>query len=832
MNKIKSPEQRITIKIGLIFLVVILFFTGLFTYSTNLKKNIDKQREEMENSYRILAYSNRLINSIQQAQDILNSYLISPRRIYQQQYDSISQDINEQIEIIKSNSSEKEQAIILEDIDSLLLEKNQIVKRLITQLRSESPLIELDRKIETIEPIIQDTVVVTMNSDTTIVNKQRKDFWGRLSQLFAPKFEPDTVISITHTEQKERAASRVDTLMFNDLKGITAEATRTYSSQIQRIERQVRELVLAEQSISLHISKLITQFYNEAIQTSRVGTENSEMLSEKIFTFAITVGAISIILILIITLFIASDLEKGKNARIELSKEKHLTENLIESRHKLLLSVSHDIKTPLSSIMGYMEIWDSEVKDATRKKQIKSALNSGQHILSMLSNLLEFSRLEQKTASLQKSSFNLIELIEDILNMFRPFTDDKKIELKFNTSLSNPFYIETDYTVLKQILTNIISNSVKYTTNGSVEIEYNLSNDNNIVLIVTDTGVGIDIEDQSKIFKPFSRTSNPLKAEGSGFGLYVTKGLTESLNGEIKLISEKNKGTQVIIKLPIEEIKDFVPDESLTDFNITEKESKYNKILIFEDDIPLGNLIREFLKQKGFKVKLCNNSRDIYGFIRLVSDFDIVFTDMQLLDISGTEILNEIRKINKEIPVWLMTANDEYNSHNTVKEGFNGLISKPIRMSRLIDVLKSDYKNNKDDKITENNFMTSVSQKNNESPMSFEEKFPQLFHIFGEDIESIKEILLNFVESTENDTKILTKLVNEGKFSEAQNICHKIHPFLSQLDASYLTGNLIKMDKLRGKDESLYPTWRKEIRQTISEIKTFSEDIKKNYLYL
>ena len=103
MTKIKSPEHRITIKIGLIFLVVILFFSGLVIYSTSLKRRIDKQKEEIDNSYRILAYSNRLILSIQQAQDLLNSYLISPRRIYQQQYDSISKDINEQIEIIKKN---------------------------------------------------------------------------------------------------------------------------------------------------------------------------------------------------------------------------------------------------------------------------------------------------------------------------------------------------------------------------------------------------------------------------------------------------------------------------------------------------------------------------------------------------------------------------------------------------------------------------------------------------------------------------------------------------------------------------------------------------------
>mgnify|MGYP000968878954 CR=1 FL=1 len=114
MKTKKSPEQRITIKIGLIFLVVILFFSGLFVYSTILKKNIDAQKEEMENSYRVLLYSNHLILSIQNAQDVLNQYMVSPRRVFQHQYDSISQDISEQIEIIKSSSPDNTQSALLE----------------------------------------------------------------------------------------------------------------------------------------------------------------------------------------------------------------------------------------------------------------------------------------------------------------------------------------------------------------------------------------------------------------------------------------------------------------------------------------------------------------------------------------------------------------------------------------------------------------------------------------------------------------------------------------------------------------------------------------------
>ncbi len=825
MGSKKSPEQRITIKIGLILLVVLLFFSGLFVYSTILKKNIDAQKEEMDNSYRVLLYSNQLITSIQNAQDALNRYLVSPRRVYQQQYDSISQDISEQIETIKSSSPENDQSALLEEIDSLLNEKHLIVNRLLEQFRSQSPLMELDRKIETFEPVIKDSIEVTTYSDTIIVQREKRDFWSRLSHLFAPKFQSDTTISITHTEKEARSESRVDTLMYADLKGVTEEASRTYSSQIERIERQVRELVLAEQNISLNISKLITQFYNEAIHTSQRGTENSEKLTQRIFTFAITVGAISIVLIIIIIFFITDDLNKGKRARVELFKEKKLTEELIESRHKLLLSVSHDIKTPLSSILGYMEIWGSEEKQEVRKKQIKSAQNSGRHILSMLTNLLEFSRLEQKSASIQESTFNLIELIEDILNMFRPFTDDKDIQLNFNNNLTSPYYIYSDYTLLKQILVNVISNSVKYTMKGSVNVDLKLLK-KRVQFTISDTGVGIDKEDIDKIFRPFSRINNPLKTEGSGFGLYVTKGLTESLQGDINISSEKGAGTIVTVKLPLKHVTDIIPEESDSEINTYVNKNIYSKVLIFEDDITLGNMIKEFLNQKGFKVKLCSNTRDIIGFIRIVSTFDIVFTDMQMVNITGTKILEEIRKRDTDIPVWLMTANDEYSKEYIVSKGFNGLVKKPIQMSLLLKILSDESYNEE----LKKNRVDRLNTSENNNGKSLEDMFPGLMSMFGNDTNYIKELLTVFVKTSSKEIEYLEKHIEKGDFFEAQKICHKIHPFLSQLDADYLSINLRKMDSLRGHDETSYPNWKDELSDSVEMIKEFTENLRRDYL--
>lgn len=807
MGSAPSPEQKIRIKIGLIVLVIVFYFIGLFIYSLILKEKIDTQREEMENAYNVLSYSEELIITVQQAQDVLNMYLTAPRRRLQVQYDSLSENISQQISHIKSISPEKGNDLLLEDIDSLLLEKHRIVHRLTAQFRSRNPLTEIDRKIETYDDIIQDSIVVTTNKDTTVVATQQKGFWRRLKNLFDPQYAPDSTVTIAHTEQEARSVSRVDTVLYADLKQVTQEASKTYSFQIEGIEREVRELVFAEQSISLHISQLITRFYNEAIEITRQGTDNSEMLTVKIFTFALTVGAISILLILVIIFLIISDLNKGQKARIDLVREKQLTEELISSRHKLLLSVSHDIKTPLSSMMGYMEMWDSDELSMDKKRQLHSARNSGLHILSMLTNLLEFSRLESNKGTLHFSRFDLTELTNDIINMFQPFTEEKGLQLQFENRTTSPLFVETDYTVLKQILINLLSNAVKYTLQGSIHLK--IEEEDQLIFTITDTGIGIDPEDIAHIFKPFSRIQNPLRAEGNGFGLYVTKGLVDSLRGTIAISSEKDQGTTVTISLPLVNAGSPDPKQAKTTTSVTGR--RFGKILIFEDDASLGNMIREFLTQKGYKVKLCSSTRDVKGFIRLITSFDVVLTDMQMKDITGIDILREIRVKDANIPVWLMTAYDEYTADYAQQEGFAGLIAKPIQMARLLQILSGEE-----------------AQKQDASSLAVE--FPQLTAMFDGDSKAIKEILSGFVISSEKDREALKELVHLHRFQDAQLLCHKIHPFYSQLDAGHLCEPLRKMDRLRGKEEDLYPQWKEELLEAIRQMKLFADKIKRDYL--
>lgn len=810
MKPNNSLELSIRLKIALMFLIVILYIVGVYFYSDSLKKNIDEQKEEMIRFNNILSQTEQLIVTVQEAQNIMSENLISSKAASQLRFDSISGEVSELIYNLRHAMPQKDKSIFLEDIDSLLIEKRAIINTLTEKLKQPNPIQQIDRKIETYDEIVKDSVIVTTSKDTTFVIKEKeekRDIWSRFKNFVKPTQKQDTVIQISEVEKETILTSRVDTVISSDLKSAAKEASMTYSVQIIGIERQVRELILAEQNISLQISKLLTEFYNETTQITQKGMRESELLTQRIFTFAIFIGALSLFLLIIIILFIVSDLNKGRKARFDLAAEKQLTETLMNSRHKLLLSVSHDIKTPLSSMMGYMQMWDNNTKTQQETQQLKSAQNSAQHILNLLSNLLEFSRLEQNNAVLHTSRFNLNELLKEVIQMFQPLADEKKLTIKQELLLENPFYIETDFTVLKQILNNIISNAIKYTFEGTVTIRSTY--DDKLIFVITDTGIGMTQNELNEIYKPFSRSEAQFASEGSGFGMYVTKGLIQALNGEIKVESEKEKGTRVTICLPLHPDTQFGRNPNADHQILPQKDIR--NILIFEDDLSLGKMVKTFLSQNNYNVELCNDYKNIDDCIRRISNFDIVFTDMDMIKVDGHEILDKIRKVNPEIPVWLMTANDDYIAQKAMLRGFDGLIEKPIQLQRLSEILA-----------------VKTTPQTNENNLA--QQFPSLAAMMGNDEESIRDILATFVKSARQDIANLSRMTAASDFKQAQQLCHRMHPFITQIGGDPVCNILIKMDNLRGKDESTYPHWQTELSENIRQIENYIDKIEKEHL--
>ncbi len=803
MRKKNSTEQGIRIKMGIVFFIIILYFPGIFLYSYHLKNNMNDLKREINNSYLLLSLSNTFISSVQQAQDISNTYLVSPRSKYIRQYDSISASLSAQIKEMQEITSDNEKSRLVKNISVLLDENNTTIHQLRRQFSSRNPLKELDESISTYDLPQRDSVVLASATDTTITVKENKSFWARFRGLFDPKQVADTVVNVISVDKISRLSP--DTVLYENIKTTTQKASNQYKTNIRGIERQVQELIVSEHRISLQISQLLTQLHNETIRSITAGIGKSDALNQKIFRFSVLSGIISLLLILTIILLIANDLRKGQKAKEDLIAEKQKTEDLMSSRHKLLLSVSHDVKTPLTSIMGYLDVWNADEAAGKKKQQIESAKNSGKHILSMLSNLLEFSRLEQKSQKPDIALYDLIELCKEITEMFRPLTRQKNIAIAFENEAGSPFYVKTDQTIVKQILTNIVSNAVKYTFEGKVDIKLQQSTADRITFFVCDTGIGIAENDLREVFKPFSRINNVENVEGNGFGLYVTKGLVESLGGNIHIKSEVGKGTCVIINLPLK--KEPAPVNIITPNEKTDT-PKTQKILIFEDDAALGNMLKETLQQMGHEAALCNDRACATGYLDQLSGFDAVITDLDMNGITGIDILTHIREKHSTIPVWIMTAHGDYTKQTALKDGFNGLIKKPLSREILSDLFPG-----KKIPLHENVLMNA---------------FPSLIALFGNDRETILDVLRTFMQTSSEDLVKLDNAIAANDFTAARPVCHKMQSMLAQLDAPHLCTTLRKIDKLG--NEETFPEWKEELATAIREIKSFTEEIKSTHL--
>jgi len=447
----------------------------------------------------------------------------------------------------------------------------------------------------------------------------------------------------------------------------------------------------------------------------------------------------------------------------------------METRRQLLLSVSHDIKSPLASILGTVEMWKEE--DVIPQKQARMLENSGQYIFALLNNLLEFSNMEQGELTISENNFNLRAFSVEIVAMFEPLATRKNLYLDYNFEISAESDIYGDELKMKQIVINILSNAVKYTKEGGICFSVKYSQDR-VIFNIADTGVGIPANQIEELFQPFKRIEkNNAIASGSGLGMYVVKGLIEVLKGKIVVHSKENEGTYIEVILPVRQT--------------SEKKMKFipRKILIIDDDESILTVLQNMISHPNRQVHICKNPEEVGDKIN-PSDYDLIITDMEMGSITGIDILKITRKISNDIAVVIMTGQSDYNEKKADQAGFDFYLPKPIsrmKLNRLLGIKEETQK----------------------------KEFETLRELFAEDDEAFSEVVGIFITDTENNKKALQEALDSDDFSKAQRICHKMLPMFMQVGVSEGIEILRQMDMLRGRSEEDYPEWKNKISQLI-----------------
>lgn len=395
--------------------------------------------------------------------------------------------------------------------------------------------------------------------------------------------------------------------------------------------------------------------------------------------------------------------------------QKELKDALFEaqeaSRAKtiFLSNMSHDIRTPMNAIVGYTQLAQSHLDDPEEIEESLSIIrSSGEHLLSLINDVLDMSRIESGKVKVENGPCNLENIMAEIKNMARGKLEEKKqIYITDFSGLKNK-YVLCDRLRLNQILINCISNSVKYTPDGG-QISVSLSEeecktDGYVLYVfkVADTGIGMSKEFLEKIFEPFERASSTTTSQiqGTGLGMAITKNLIDMMNGTISAESELGKGSEFTIRIPLEIISESDFNEAVAGQNSqVGVDEMLNKLkgkhfLVVDDNKLNRSIVKKLLEQKDMTIEEASSGRAALDRLSTVGEgeIDIVFMDIQMPQMDGYEATDKINELDnpfaKEIPIIAMTANAFEEDKRMAREhGMVGHVTKPFKINELIETL-------------------------------------------------------------------------------------------------------------------------------------------------
>ena len=375
-----------------------------------------------------------------------------------------------------------------------------------------------------------------------------------------------------------------------------------------------------------------------------------------------------------------------------------------EAKTRFLFYMSHDIRTPMNAIIGFADLLEKHLDDKKRViDYISKIKHSSSFLLSLINYVLEMARIESGKATLKTETGDLKNLVNTLNDVFEPSIEEKKLQYTCNLKVENP-YVHCDKTKLREILLNVISNSIKYTPEGgSVTVDITEEGHDAEKKVsfyrftIEDTGIGMSKEYLPHIFEEFSRenTSTESKVIGTGLGLPIVKSLVDLMGGTIEVSSEVAVGTKTIIILPFlvseEECKNAVQEQQESTKLLTLLMGK--RILLAEDNELNAEIAITILEEEGLKVEWAEDGIKCLEMLKKVPEdyYDMILMDIQMPNMDGYRTTEEIRSLpdkRAQIPIVAMTANvfDE-DKKKAYEAGMNGYIAKPIDTKAIFSTL-------------------------------------------------------------------------------------------------------------------------------------------------
>lgn len=800
------------IVIGYILLVGLLI--GAFTYTMqqmNLLTTPTSLRDQLDHRRHI---THRIISQLYDAESIGQTLRTGNLNEYYH-YLKAMKEVNASIDTLETILTDTLQQARLDTVRTLLQNKQWNMYAVLEAMRNtptdqiyqeqlDSLIAQQDSLLST--PHIRRKVITHHNSYT--IHHKKKGFFKRLADVFAPGKEDSTqvsnVIQEEYTDTLDEVYSPIDTIS-SMITGIQHKVFQTRQKETEMLNTRISSLRVIGSGLSQRVNQLLENIEHDEQEAARTKLMQEEEIRKEAAETMAKIAIAAFVLVLVFSIVIARDITRNNHYRRELEKAKSYAENLLVAREKLMLTITHDIKAPAGSIIGYIDLLIRLVNDRRQQFYLSNMKSSAQHLLALVTSLLDYHRLEAGKMDLHPVAFNPHELLTDIYNSFLPLAEKKQLQLDFKEKLPETLTLEGDPFRIRQIVENLLSNALKFTAAGGITLQAEYHG-NQFMFCVSDTGCGMTASEQERIFKEFTRLSSAQGQEGFGLGLSITRKLVELLLGRIDIESAPGKGSTFKVSMPLPSISPK-PAPGSKEPAITLPKI-HLRIAIIDDDRIQMHLTEAMLHNaaeevKGFKVETvcCEQPEELIEQLKNRT-FDLVFTDIQMPAMNGFELLHHLRNQDfaqaQSIPVIAITARGDMNEDDFLQKGFAGMLQKPFNQSELKKVVKNALTHLT---VSDNIPDTLPVQKETHETSPHTDQpynFSPLTAFSEDDPEAAKEILRTFAQETQKNMEKLQAAISNKDMEALCATAHKMLPTFLMIEAQKAIPLLKWLEQQRG----------------------------------
>lgn len=727
---------------------------------------------------------------------------------------------HQNMDSLRTLVSDSLQLLKIDTIDILLEQKRWNTRRLLETWNESNTEKLYTQNIEKIIAV-PDTVVqrrvevkkqqVQVQQDTVVVPRKKRGFFKRLAEVFSPvRMDTSIVVNKTQhvtTDTLVNTYNPADTIV-SVLKSIQDSVAGQKQQLAEVLRERAANLRYSNSIITSRINQLLRDIEEEEMNASMGRLWKKQQLLKETSHRIGYVAIVSVIIVILFLFIIARDISRSKYYRMQLERAKQYAEDLLHSREKLILTISHDIRAPLSSIIGYIELLLRRHPDERQRYFLENMKGSSDHILSLVNDLLDYQRLEAGEMEIHPVPFRVAALFKEIYTSFKPLADAKQLrfllDLRFSPEGEQAFL--GDSIRIRQIVGNLLSNAIKFTREGQVTLAVTLWEESAaaetacawLTVKVSDSGPGIPEEQQERIFGEFTRLSGSEETEGFGLGLSITLKLIHLLGGELSLQSTPGTGSDFTVRLPLK-VADNPPEPQEEADETPFRDRSVFCLLVDDDPLQLA-LTEELLKQSHVQVVCCTDPYTVPEQLRSVA-FDVVITDIQMPGMDGYHLLRLIRESgvpgSATIPVIALSASVAKEHRHYLEAGFTGFLNKPFTAAQLISLL--------------NELLTTDLEAKSDID------FHSLTAFAGEDAEASASILQSFKEETAKNIAGLQEALDGTDRQVAMRLSHKMIPLFSMLGANALVQHLRILEK--NDAELTEAGWRHLMEEVIGQAK-------------